>query len=229
MLTSIPFSLSALFIATTLLTLGMIAWIIRSSGQKWIPVTIGMAVWLVLQMGISLSGFYAANTMILPPRLLLAIIPPLGLFVWLLVSKRGKRFLSKLSLESLTWLSIVRIPVELALYGLFLYKAIPELMTFAGRNFDIVGGITAPFVVYFGLRKGMLGKKGLLAWNILGLCLLLFIIFNALLSAPTPLQQFGFDQPNIGLLYFPFVWLPAFVAPAVLYSHIISIARLLKK
>jgi len=52
------------------------------------------------------------------------------------------------------------------------------------------------------------------------------IVINAILSVPTPIQQFAFDQPNIAILYFPFTWLPCFIVPAVLLSHIVSIKKL---
>jgi hypothetical protein len=55
------------------------------------------------------------------------------------VEKRG------LDKKILTLLHIIRIPVELGLYWLFIYKAIPQLMTFEGRNFDILVGLTVPF------------------------------------------------------------------------------------
>jgi len=113
--------------------------------------------------------------------------------------------------------------VELVLWWLMLYGKVPELMTFEGRNFDIIAGITAPIVAYFCFTRKAWNIKVALVWNYLGLVLLLNIIINALLSAPLPFQQFAFDQPNIGLLHFPFIWLPAFVAPVVLFSHLANI------
>ena len=45
-----------------------------------------------------------------------------------------------MNLRILTLLHIVRVPVEIVLYWLFISKAIPGLMTFNGRNFDILAG-----------------------------------------------------------------------------------------
>ena len=50
-----------------------------------------------------------------------------------------------------------------------------------------------------------------------GLGLLANIVIIAVLSFPSPIQQFGFEQPNIGLAYFPFIWLPAIIVPIVLF------------
>jgi hypothetical protein len=55
------------------------------------------------------------------------------------------------------------------------------------------------------------------------------IAINGLLSAPTPLQQFAFDQPNIALAYFPFVLLPSVVVPMVIFAHLASIRQILTR
>jgi len=102
-------------------------------------------------------------------------------------------------------------------------------MTFEGRNFDILSGLTAPLIIWLAWKNDVPDRKILLAWNFICLALLINIVVNAVLSAPFPFQQFGFDQPNIAVLYFPFVWLPGFVVPAVLVSHLIAIRALLKK
>jgi hypothetical protein len=49
----------------------------------------------------------------------------------------------------------------------------------------------------------------------------------AILSAPGLFQTRAFDQPNVGVLYFPFVWLPGFIVPAVLLSHLVVLTKLL--
>ena len=102
-------------------------------------------------------------------------------------------------------------------------------MTFAGRNYDIIAGLTAPLVYYFGYIKNSFGKTALLVWNILCLGLLFNIVITAVLSAPTSFQQFGFEQPNTAILYFPFVWLPCCVVPLVLLAHLVCIRKLMMK
>ncbi|MFZ8477569.1 hypothetical protein ACO1MN_15020, partial [Staphylococcus aureus] len=85
----------------------------------------------------------------IPPRFSLLVIPPLLFLVYTISTKKGSAFLRSFDLKILTIFHIIRIPVELVLYWLFLHKAIPDLMTFEGRNFDIVSGLTAPLVYYF--------------------------------------------------------------------------------
>jgi hypothetical protein len=100
-------------------------------------------------------------------------------------------------------------------------------MTFTGRNFDILAGLSAPIVAYFVFTKKLWTTKVILVWNFISLGLLINIVINALLSAPSPFQQFAFNQPNIAILYFPFSWLPTFIVPVVLFCQIASIRQLL--
>ncbi|WP_273566979.1 hypothetical protein [Maribacter halichondriae] len=187
-----------------------------------------MTSWLALHGLLAYFGFYQ-NLEAVPPRIFLAFAPTLLLIIALFATSSGRKWMNDLDLKTLTLLHGVRIPVEFVLYWLFLNKVVPELMTYEGRNFDILAGITAPFVYYFGFVKSKIGRKGILFWNIVCLLLLLNIIINAILSAPLPFQQFAFDQPNIAILYFPMVWLPALVVPIVLFSHLVAISRLVKE
>ena len=123
---------------------------------------------------------------------------------------------------------IVRIPAEFVLLCLFLNKTVPGIMTFEGRNFDILSGFTAPLIWYFGYVKKILNEKIILAWNICCTVLLLNIVITAVLSPPFNFQQLAFDQPNIAILYFPFIWLPGFIVPAVLLSHLVAIRQLMR-
>lgn len=191
-------------------------------------VLISMLIWLSFQGILTYTGYYL-NIDVIPPRIFIAFVPALFLMLVLFTTTKGKKWINKLDIKMLTLLHIVRIPVELVLYWLFLNEAVPELMTFAGRNFDILAGITAPFVYYFGFARKVMGGKIIVLWNIICLALLLNIVVNAILSAPFPFQQFALEQPNIAILYFPFIWLPAFVVPIVLFSHLVAVKRLLSK
>ena len=219
---SLPSYVSLIFVLTTFLSLGLL---FTGTGRS--KKVFGIAIlWLLIQGLIASSDFYLESTSI-PPRFVLLVWPPLILILGLFVSKKGRAFIDSCDVKMLTWLHIVRVPVEIVLYWLFIYKMVPQLMTFEGRNFDILAGLTAPFIVYFGYIKKSIGKKTLLAWNFICLALLINIVVNAILSAPFATQQFAFDQPNIAVLYWPFVWLPAFVVPVVLFAHLVSIRKLL--
>jgi hypothetical protein len=220
----LPDYISVFFVCTTLLT---IFFLYKASNHSK-PLIIGVVSWLVLQSAISLTKFYTIVDR-MPPRFVLLLFPTLLLIVILFVSKKGRSFIDDFDISVLTLLHIVRVPVEFTLYWLYQHQLVPEIMTFEGRNLDILSGLTAPFFYYFGYHRKVLGKKTLLIWNIVCLLLLLNIVATALMSLPTPFQRFAFDQPNIALLYFPFVWLPCCIVPIVLFAHLAAIRQLIKK
>jgi hypothetical protein len=224
MINNLPLYISIVFILTTLLTVYLFYKATRQSKTSMVVI----ALWLMIQAVLAFTGFYTVTDGF-PPRLILIALPAILFIVILFLNKKGKVFLDSLDTATLTILHIVRIPVEICLYWLFLHKSIPHLMTFEGRNFDILSGITAPVIFYFGYIKKGMNKGVLLLWNFICLGLLFNIVINAILSVTTPFQQFAFNQPNTAILYFPFVWLPCCVVPLVLLAHLASIRKLLLK
>lgn len=217
----LPISISILFVIVTMLTL----WQFYNAANKSKVVLTILSGWLLFQAVIGLSDFYQV-TQTMPPRFIVLIGPGLLAIVLLLLTKGGRSFLDSLSIRKMTLLHTIRIPVEITLYYVFVAKLIPELMTFEGNNFDILSGLTAPVIYYLVFVSKNLNYKALLAWNFICLGLLINIVVIAFLSAQTPFQRLAFDQPNIGVTYFPLVWLPSFVVPVVLLSHISAIRQL---
>lgn len=216
----LPFYIPALFIVTTIVTLYLLSRAtIHSKGFLII-----VSLWLLLQGIVSVTGFYADENSV-PPRFLLLVIPPFVSIAITFSLRPGQTFIDKLDAGSLLLMNIVRIPVELTLYALFTEKKIPEIMTFEGRNLDILSGITT-VIMYMLQRKNKLHPLVFLIWNIGCLALLANIVTMAILAAPFRFQQLAFDQPNVGVLYFPFTWLPAFIVPAVLWSHLVLLRKL---
>ncbi|MBS9463003.1 hypothetical protein KIM67_11320 [Flagellimonas sp. 389] len=214
---------SSTIILTTLLSLWLLS--IALNNKK---VVYGITIWMIIVGALGASGFYQKVGTV-PPRFVL-LLPPTILFVLLLfTNKKSKGFMDNLSLKWLTILHIVRIPVEIVFYYVFLAGLIPELMTFSGYNYDIISGLTAPILYYLVFVKKIVGRKGLLIWNFVCLGLLINILTIATLSAQTPFQQLAFEQPNIGVAYFPFVWIPAVIVPIVLFSHLVSIRQLISR
>jgi hypothetical protein len=219
---NLPFYVSLIFGLTTLITAVLFY---RAANYSKATLLI-ISVWLVIQSAIGLSGFYTVTDKI-PPRFLLTILPPILFIILLFMTSKGRKYIDRLDIKTLTILQMIRIPVEIVLLWLFIHKTVPKLMTFEGRNFDILSGLSAPAIYYFGFKKQAINKKLILVWNFICLGLLINIVVNAVLSAPFPFQKFAFDQPDIAVLYFPFNWLPSCVVPMVLLSHLASIRQLI--
>ncbi len=219
---NLPIYIGLVFGFTTFLS---VIFFYKATGNSRMTWQILLA-WLIVQTVIGMSGFYTVTSGF-PPRFLFLLLPPFLFIIALFTTTKGKQYLDTLDIKTLTLLHTIRIPVELVLFWLFVHKTVPELMTFEGRNFDILSGLSAPFIYYFGYVKRILSNKILLLWNFICLALLLNIVINAILSAPFPFQQFAFEQPNIAVLYFPFNWLPSCVVPLVLLSHLTAIRQII--
>ena len=209
----LPLPIIVFFLGVTALALFLFGKAVRGSR----PAILLSLVWMVLQSAIALSGFYLITNTI-PPHFILAIAPPVILIAGLFVTEAGRRFVDRMNLKWCILVHIIRIFVEATLYWLFLYKQVPALMTFEAGNLDILAGLTVPFV-WRAFNTGRIGRRGLFIWNTLCLFSVLNALARAMLSAPFRFQRFGFQQPTIAILHFPFVLLPAFIVPAVLLCH----------
>ncbi|AEI49410.1 hypothetical protein [Runella slithyformis] len=222
----IPGWLSVSFAGLVVLLIIGIYYTIRPVAEKQTPfILLGCLLWLSLLFGLAQNAFFL-KTQAVPPRFLAAVLPPFLFITGTFLSRKGRKFIDGLSMRRLTWVHTVRIGVELLLFQLFAVGQIPQAMTFEGRNWDILAGLTAPLMamMVFGPKKW--SPRVLLWWNIAALGLLINIVATAVLSAPLPFQQLGFEQPNVGVLKPAFIWLPGFVVPIVLFSHLAAIRRL---
>ena len=223
MIPGLPLYISIVFGLTMVLTLYLFLKAARFSKYAILV----LSIWVGIQVFLSLNGFYKVIDTI-PPRFVLLIIPPILLIILLFNTQKGRLFIDSLDIKVLSIIHTIRILVEIVLLWLFMYKTIPVELTFEGRNFDIISGVTAPIVYYFGFIKQTLSKKLIISWNIVCVLLLLNVIFNSVLSSPLIFQKFGFNQPNIAILNFPFVFLPSIIVPIILFSHFVVIRRLIK-
>jgi hypothetical protein len=138
-----------------------------------------------------------------------------------------RTILSFLDYKYLLLIHVLRIPVEFVLWKLSQENVIPISMTFKGTNFDLFSGISAIAIYYWVYVRKQESKTLLLAWNIAGIILLLNAFTAGILSIPSTIQKINFEHPNLAVLYFPFVWLPSFILPAILFAHLAYIRNLM--
>ena len=222
MIQNLSIWIEILFVLVFLITLALFYF---SNGRPKKVIT-GIIFWSIIQMALSLIGFYQIQSSF--PRFVLVLFPAFLCVGIGLLPKQISWMLNKRNTRLSTFLHTVRFPIEIILFQLYLNEMIPQLMTFEGRNFDIIIGITAPLVGYFHIKK-LINHSTLIFWNVLGLFLVSFILLNGILSSELPFQQFAFDQPNKAVTFFPFILLPAVVVPIVLWTHITDILKLVKQ
>ncbi|MCU0435540.1 MAG: hypothetical protein MUC87_18925 [Bacteroidia bacterium] len=221
---SIPFFPALFFALLALLTVWLF-W--RATGRHKLALLIS-AVWMLVQAALALSGFYF-DTEAMPPRIMLQVVPSVLAIVLLFSFARTRQWMDAANEGTLTLLHTVRIGAELTIFMLFTAGLMPVELTFEGRNWDILAGLTAPVVYYFGYIKQRIGRTGLIVWNVLCLVLLFNIVIHAALAVPSPFQQMGLAQPNVAILHFPFNWLPSLVVPLVLLSQLITLRKLIRR
>jgi hypothetical protein len=229
MIENLPGYVSITFILTTFLTVGFLLYAVKQTVFDTVPAKILvflLAFWIFFTAILALNGFYEVNTF--PPRVFLfGVLPALLLIAAYFIFFR-KNFIEKLPLKILTLLSIIRIPVELTLFWLLQAKLVPQSMTFEGRNFDILSGLSAPVIYFLAFRRRETNRTLLIVWNILALGLLLNVVITAILAFPAFSPHAAPEMQARAVAYFPYIWLPTVVVPIVFFSHLASLWKLFK-
>jgi len=172
----------------------------------------------------SISG-RMADFSIFPFNVIPVLVIPMITIVLFTFSKAAKEILILLPTEHLIRLQVFRVFVEVLLWALYLENQAPIQMTFEGRNFDVLSGLSAP-VMAFLLTKGKLSKPVLVIWNIACLGLLINIVATAVLSMPGPLRVFFNEPSNTIVTRFPVSWLPGLLVPLAYGLHFLSLRQL---
>ncbi|MEO9871413.1 hypothetical protein [Ekhidna sp.] len=168
----------------------------------------------------SLSGF---------PRLPMFVGFTLVAILFFLVWPRSRALLMNMPVTTLHYIHIVRVPVEMVLWWLAVSRAIPIDMTFEGSNMDIISGISAPFAAVFMVGARSKSRIGAIIWNLIALGLLFYVVNIAVSFMPYFFTPTGGQVANLGVFYFPYILLPTFVVPAIIFSHLVSLMQLIFK
>lgn len=231
MIENLPGYVTITFILTTFATIGFFLSAVKKAGEDSYSgqvLVFLVSFWIFFPAVLAIGGFYSFADSVPPRIFLFGALPALLTTAVYLVFFRNS-LISKLPLRTLTLLHIVRVPVEVVIYWLFLNGAMPRSMTFGGWNYDILSGITAPVVCWLAFRNGRVNRPLLIAWNAGCLVLLAVIVATAFFAFPSPLQRIDFDQPNRAVMFFPFIWLPALIVPIVFFSHLAALSQLFSK
>jgi hypothetical protein len=223
------------FVALTLVVAGLfvvaVYWsAVRTGVERRVAVRRSAAATGLAGVWIAVTGVAAARGALhfqAPPTMLAVVPLILAIAIGLAVSPLGKRIALGLPLAALVGYQGFRVLVELLLHRAYVEGLMPVQMSYAGRNFDIVTGITALLLSAW-LAIGGRSSRGLIfAWNTLGLALLANIVGVALLSAPTPFRVFMNEPANVWITDAPWIWLPAVMVLAALCGHVLVYRRLL--
>lgn len=212
------------YLLTTIL-ITTLSIILDSSGLKVRPFLIGIAAWLTYVSVLGASG--VLRDFSLPPRIpLLLVIPAFGIISWIFLTGLHRPLLTAVP----RWLPMVfqsfRIWVEFLLLGVYLQGFATAEPTMAGYNFDIlvpISGLVLAFLVY---KKRVLSEKWVLAWNIMGLCILASVVFTFVTLGAFP-SFWGYETTTISPLIgeMPYVLVAGFLMPVAVMVHVFSIGQ----
>jgi hypothetical protein len=228
-----PIAVTLLFAATVAGMLALALWgaaraarRVGAGAERGVRVA-GLAVlgWLALTATLAGRGFFD-DFQAMPPRMLLAIGPPLLAVLALTFSRRVAPMLRATPLAWPVGAQAFRIAVEIVLWRLAVAGAAPEILTFTGRNVDILIGLSAPAVAYGCVVTRRWPERVAVWWNWAGIVILLNVVVQAQLSAPTPFRVFATDPPTTFIADVPYIWLPAFLVPLAWLLHAVSLRQL---
>jgi hypothetical protein len=214
-----------LFIAQVMI---LAAIVIRWSARRRVPGVAGLGLigWLALTGSLAIRGFFQDWSR-LPPRMLPApLVPLIGGLLLLFYSRQMRALLAATPLQWPIYLQSFRIVMEIILWLLFVQHRAPVLMTFEGRNVDILVGLTAIPVGYFCFVRKSWPRQVALWWNVIGVLVLLNVVVHAQLATPSPFRVFVTDPPVTFIGDWPYIWLPGFLVPLAWLMHAASIIQL---
>ena len=191
---------------------------------RWTLAAVAVAaVYLGVPAALALTGALA-DLDARPPLVAPMLLALTGGVVALAFSRVGDRLLAW-PLGALVGFQVFRVPVELLLAAAYHGGAVPVEVTYEGLNADVVTGLLAAGVGVWAWR-GAVPRGVVLAWNVLGLVLLVVVVGLAATSAFGVLPT----SPRVTLpATWPGVWLPAWLVQLALLGHLLVFRALARE
>lgn len=187
--------------------------------------TLFIALWIGYVSTLAATGFLADFS--LPPKFVLFVVVPAFVVIGTFFSiKRFKNIISFFPIVLPVYYQSFRIVVELLIWGIYKEGMVPELVTFEGRNMDILVGLSAPVVGYLAYHVKWLSHKVVIIWNVCGLLILANIVFIFISLIVKP-SIWGFDDIPLTLDFpkLPYVYIAGAFMPTAVFMHIFSIRK----
>jgi hypothetical protein len=153
------------------------------------------------------------------PPIVLAVCLPVIVGLWLII--RSKTMAKIVDATPLSWLVGVQFyrvigAIFLVLWGV---GQLPWQFAFpAGGGDSLVGILAIP--VAWAASKGSKGSsKAAYAWNVFGILDFVVALGTGFLTSPSPFQMLALDHPNLLVLRYPLVIIPAFLVPLSSILH----------
>lgn len=146
--------------------------------------------------------------------------------VALALSPVGGRLARGVPLAWLVGFQAFRLPLEVVLHDWAEQGSIPWVMTWSGRNLDVVAGVVSLAAGLWLARR----PSPAVAWGatVVSLGLLLNVIYTALGAAPLPVPWAFHSEPPLWLVfYLPYAWIVTVCVAGAMAGHLVTIRALL--
>jgi hypothetical protein len=231
-MTSAPITaaLVASDIVLTVLLLVGLGYVSRVERRPSILVIGGAVIvgWFALAIVLARAGVWetTSDDALRPPNIAFAIAVPTILGSLLVRSQTFMGWIGRVPLHVLVGVQLYRVLGVLFLVAYAQGDMPAEFALPAGIG-DVLVGLAAVIVAVVLLKRGERRARPLvLTWCAFGILDLVVAVATGFLSAPSPVQQIAFDDPNAAIVSYPFVLIPTFLVPVSIMLHVYVIARL---
>jgi hypothetical protein len=194
----------------------------------WLAVMVPYTLWFAVAWGAAINGVFLTGASPLPVLPLAVFLPVIIGAPLLLLSKRVGQVLDAMPVTWLIALQVYRVFGSWALAA-WLQGVLPGVFALPAGMGDVLTGlfaVPAAIAVATGTAQG---RRAAIAWNILGLADLVVAITMGMITAPGRFQLIVPNVPSIGAGAYPGVLTPAFVVPASILLHALSLRQLRRR
>jgi hypothetical protein len=181
--------------------------------------------WLVGLGMLAGAGVFLRDGRVQPYFLAAGVLPTIVAIAFV-TSRAGAPVLARTSPATLVGLQSFRIVVELVLWALAVQGRLSPLLTFEGRNYDVLVGLTALPMAWLCFARRAWPPAAAAVWNVAGIVILVSTVLHFVLSAPAPFQRIHTAPPTTIVATLPYIWLPGFLVPLAWTLHVASLRTL---
>jgi hypothetical protein len=200
---------------------------LSSAVRRRALVAAAFAGWFILVLFAGATGALSATAGIGAPGLGLAVvIPVLVLGGFVLGTARGRDLVGRTPLAALVGVHSVRV-LGISFVLLYLAKRLPAPFALAAGWGDVAVGVLAiPLALWLTRDAGAVPRGLVRLWNALGVMDLVIAVGLGTTSSPGPLQLFHGEPSSAIMTTVPWILIPCFLVPSMLFTHLCTFYRL---
>ena len=200
-------------------------------GQRrttWLAIMVPDTLWFAVAWSAAINGAFRADASPLPILPFAIFLPVMIGAPLLLLSKRVGSMLEAMPASWLVALQLYRVFGSWALAA-WLHGLLPGVFALPAGIGDVLTGVFAVPAAIAVASGAAQGRKAAIVWNLFGLADFAVAITLGIITSPGPLQVMVPSMPSIGAGAYPDVLTPAFVVPASILLHAVSLRQLIRR